>query len=313
METRAHHIVIGLFTVLALAGGLLFALWMTQSTSDRQFNHYEVFFDRSVSGLAEGNAVEYSGVRVGEVTDLRLDSQDPRNVLARIRVESHVPIRRDTRARLALANITGSMSIQLHGGTPESPLLVAYPGDTPPRIVADPSPLSALLGDGEEILGNVNRVLDRFEALLSEENTESVHNILANLERTTASLARIGDGPSRLVAQTEALSAEGTQALGELRSFIERAGGMLGGQGEEIMDGARQTTASLARTAEQIEALLGANRGALESGIRGIEGLGPVTVELRNTLNTLNRVIRRLEENPTDFLLGRDGVEEFTP
>ncbi|RDB43037.1 MCE family protein [Halomonas sp. DQ26W] len=313
METRAHHVVIGLFAVLALAGGLLFALWMTQSTSDRQFNHYEVFFDRSVSGLAEGSTVEYSGVRVGEVTDLRLDPQDPRNVLARIRVESHIPIRRDTRARLALANITGSMSIQLHGGTPESLLLVATAGDSPPRIVADPSPLSALLGDGEEILGNVNRVLDRLEALLSEENTDSVHNILANLERTSDSLARIGDGPSRLMARAEALSAEGAEALGELRSFIERAGGMLGGQGEEIMDGARQTTTSLARTAEQIEALLGANQGALESGIRGIEGLGPATVELRNTLNTLNRVIRRLEENPADFLMGRDGVEEFTP
>ncbi|MCE9684132.1 MlaD family protein [Halomonas alkalisoli] len=313
METRAHHVVIGLFTVLALAGGLLFVLWMSQSTSDRDFIHYEIFFDRSVSGLSEGNAVEYSGVRVGEVTDLRLDPQDPRNVLARIRVESRVPIRHDTRARLALANITGSMSIQLHGGTPESPLLIAAAGEAPPRIVADPSPLSALLGDGEEILGNVNRVLDRLEALLSEENTDSVQNILANLERTTASLARVGDGPSRLVARLDALSAEGVEALEELRSFIERAGGMLGGQGEEIMDGARQTTASLARTAEQIEALLGANQGALESGIRGIEGLGPATVELRNTLNTLNRVIRRLEESPTDFLLGRDGVEEFTP
>ncbi|AMD00200.1 MlaD family protein [Halomonas chromatireducens] len=313
METRAHHVVIGLFTLLALAGGLLFALWMTQSTGDREFIHYEVFFDRSVSGLAEGNAVEYSGVRVGEVTDLRLDPQDPRNVLAQIRVEQRVPIRHDTRARLALANITGSMSIQLHGGTPESPLLIAAPEAPPPRIIADPSPLSALLGDGEEILGNVNRVLDRLEALLSEENTDSIQNILANLERTTASLARVGDAPSRLVSQMESLSAEGVEALEEIRTFIERAGGMLGGQGEEIMDGARQTTASLARTAEQMENLLGANQGALESGIRGIEGLGPATVELRNTLNTLNRVIRRLEDNPTDFLLGRDNVEEFTP
>ncbi|MCC5884038.1 MAG: MCE family protein [Halomonas sp.] len=312
METRAHHVVIGLFVVLAVGGGVLFALWLNQSTRAQAFTHYEVLFNQSVSGLSEGNAVEYSGVRVGDVVELRLDPTDPRNVMAIIRVESQIPIRQDTRARLALANITGSMSIQLHGGSPDSPLLIAR-GARPARIVADPSPLGALLSDSEELLGNVNRVLTRLEALLSEDNVESVEQILANLERTTAQFAALGDAPSRLAENMEEVSREAARTLAEFRALASRTGGMLEGQAEGVLDDARRLTSSLARTAQSLEELLADNHGAMESGLRGVQGLGPATIELRNTLSSLNRLVRRLEENPRNFLLGRDRVEEFTP
>ena len=312
METRAHHVVIGLFVVLTLVGGVLFALWLNQSTRAQAYTHYEVLFNHGVSGLSEGNAVEYSGVRVGDVVELRLDPADPRNVMALIRVESQVPIRQDTRARLALANITGSMSIQLHGGTPESPLLIAR-GERPARIVADQSPLGALLSDSEELLGNVNRVLSRLEAVLSEENVESVERILANLERTTAQLAAIGDAPARLAESMEEVSREAARALAEFRALANRTGGLIQGHAEGIMIDTRQLTASLSRTAQSLEELLADNQGALESGMRGVQGLGPATIELRNTLSSLNRIVRRMEENPRNFLLGRDRVEEFSP
>ncbi|MCG6657187.1 MCE family protein [Halomonas campisalis] len=312
METRAHHVIIGLFTVLAAAGGVLFAVWLGQGTADRDFAHFEVFFDRSVSGLSVGNAVEYSGVRVGDVTDLRLDPTDPRNVLARIRVRSDVPVKQDTRARLALANITGSMSIQLHGGTPESPPLLAV-GERPPRIVADPSPIGALLEDSEELMASVNSVLAGLEALLSEENTAKVTRIIANLERTSDQLAALGGGSSQLMEQLEALIEEAIGAIGELGAVTRQTGTLLDNQGERIVLGARETTESLARTARGLESLLADHQGALESGLQGIQGLGPASAELRRTLGTLNRIVRRLEESPADFLMGRDGIEEFSP
>ncbi|MCE8019139.1 MCE family protein [Halomonas sp. MCCC 1A11036] len=312
METRAHHVVIGLFVVLAAVGGLLFALWLNQSTRDQAYTQYEVLFNHGVSGLSEGNAVEYSGVRVGDVVSLRLDPADPRNVLALIRVQSQVPIRQNTRARLALANITGSMSIQLQGGAPESPLLITR-GDTPPRITADQSPLSAMLSDSEELLGNVNRVLTRLEEVLSEENVASIERTLANLERTTAQFAALGDAPGQLAERMLEVSEEAARTLAEVRALAGRTGGLVQGQAEEVLGNARQITSSLARTAQSLETLLDDNQGALESGLRGVQGLGPATLELRNTLSSLNRLVRRLEENPRDFLLGRDRVEEFTP
>lgn len=312
METRAHHVWIGLFVVAAVICGALFSLWLNQSTRDQSYTQYEVLFHQGVSGLSEGNSVEYSGVRVGDVVSLRLDPEDPRNVVALIRVLSHIPIRQDTRARLALANITGSMSVQLHGGSPEAPLLITDT-DPPPRILADQSPLGALLSDSGELIGNVNTVLSRMEELLSEDNVASVEQILSNLERTTAQFARLGDAPSRVAAGMEEISREAAQALAELRSLSQHAEGIMHDHAEGLMLDARQVTASLARTARGLETMLEENTGALESGLRGIQGLGPATVELRGTLSTLTRVLRRLEENPRAFLLGRDQIEEFSP
>ncbi|MEP2249895.1 MAG: MCE family protein, partial [Marinobacter sp.] len=51
MEPRAHHVLIGLFTLVALASALAFALWLGQAGNDRDYAWYEIIFGRGVSGL----------------------------------------------------------------------------------------------------------------------------------------------------------------------------------------------------------------------------------------------------------------------
>ena len=86
METRAHHVLIGLFTVLIAVGALLFCLWLSKSRGDNDNNYYTIVFNEAVSGLTKGSAVQYSGIKVGDVVRLTLDPRDPRRVLARIRL-----------------------------------------------------------------------------------------------------------------------------------------------------------------------------------------------------------------------------------
>ena len=86
METRAHHVLIGAFTVIVIAAALLFALWLVKSSADRQFEEYDIVFNEAVTGLSQGSAVQYNGIKVGSVTHLKLDPADPRRVLARIRL-----------------------------------------------------------------------------------------------------------------------------------------------------------------------------------------------------------------------------------
>lgn len=54
-------------------------------------------FNEAVSGLSKGSSVQYSGIKVGDVVSLRLDPQDPRRVLARIRLAGDTPVKEDTR------------------------------------------------------------------------------------------------------------------------------------------------------------------------------------------------------------------------
>ncbi|MBN7140953.1 MlaD family protein, partial [Ectopseudomonas oleovorans] len=154
MEPRAHHVLIGLFTVLTVGAALLFALWLNKAGADRAFTDYEVIFNEAVTGLSQGSAVQYSGIKVGDVISLGLDPNDPRTVRARIRIVGHTPIKQDTRARLAITGVTGLAVIQLHGGSPESPPLEGKDGQ-PGIIIADRSPLSRLMANGEDLVVNI--------------------------------------------------------------------------------------------------------------------------------------------------------------
>ena len=62
MEPRAHHVLIGLFTVIAVVVVSLFVLWLGKSPSDAQQRYYIVIFNEAVRGLSVGSAVQYRGI-----------------------------------------------------------------------------------------------------------------------------------------------------------------------------------------------------------------------------------------------------------
>lgn len=73
METRARHVLIGLFTLAVGVAAVLFTLWLGRSDSQRDFHLYDIAFEEAVSGLSRGSTVEFNGIRVGDVVDLRHD------------------------------------------------------------------------------------------------------------------------------------------------------------------------------------------------------------------------------------------------
>lgn len=312
METRAHHVLIGLFTVLTVGAALLFALWLAKSSADREFDYYDVIFTEAVSGLSRGGLVQYSGIKVGEVVELKLDPKDPRRVIARVRLNGGTPVRQDTRAKLTLAGITGTSLIQLSGGTPSSPALTAPPGKVP-RIVASPSPFARLLADGEDLMTNVNNLLISANRILSLENAERIDRTLEHLEQTTGAIAGQSDNFAEALEQLALASREGRQAMHQLAQLMERGNGLLDDQGRSILVDAQKTMASLERSSQRLDLLIESNQGAVDGGLRGLNQLGPALQDLRNTLRSLQGVSRQLEENPADYLLGRDKPKEFQP
>ncbi|MFL5317249.1 MAG: MlaD family protein, partial [Microvirga sp.] len=139
METRANYALIGLFTLGVIAAGFLFVYWFSGGESGARRQPVRVVFNGSVSGLSKGSVVGFNGLRVGEVTDLRLLPEDPRRVVATIEVDRATPIRTDTRARLEFQGLTGVAQIALVGGEPGSPPLQPGPGQPLPTIFADRS------------------------------------------------------------------------------------------------------------------------------------------------------------------------------
>ena len=76
-----------------------------------------------------GDPVRFHGVDVGTVKSIALDPADPRLVQVDIRLRKETPVKTDTKATLKLKGITGVVFIELNGGSPNAPTLLASVGD----------------------------------------------------------------------------------------------------------------------------------------------------------------------------------------
>ena len=92
METKANYVLIGTFTILVTVFLLGFALWAAKFSSDASWQRYQVIFNEPVTGLTEGSSVQYNGISVGTVEQLKLDARDPRRVQALLKLEADAPI-----------------------------------------------------------------------------------------------------------------------------------------------------------------------------------------------------------------------------
>lgn len=312
METRAHHVLIGMVTVLVVAGAMLFGLWLAKSSVDSTFKDYEVVFNEAVTGLSRGSAVQYSGIKVGDVMSLRLDPNDPRRVLAHIRLNADTPVKQDTQAKLTLTGVTGTSLIQLSGGTPDSPPLVGKGGKLP-VIIASPSPIARLLTNSSDLVTNINLLLHNANRLFSEENVDRLGATLANLEQTTGAVAGQREDISLAIKQLSTLGKQAGAAMEQTSELMRNANQLLGSRGPQIARSADDAMKSLAQSTATLNALLESNRDAIDSGAQGFRDLSPAIRELRDTLNSLKAISRRLEANPSGYLLGRDQSKEFEP
>ncbi|MGF6327866.1 phospholipid/cholesterol/gamma-HCH transport system substrate-binding protein [Pseudomonas sp. BS3782 TE3695] len=312
METRAHHVLIGLFTVIVVAGALLFGLWLAKSSVDTEFKDYEIVFNEAVSGLSKGSAVQYSGIKVGDVVMLRLDPNDPRRVLARIRLGGDTPIKEDTQAKLALTGITGTSIIQLSGGTPQSPTLKGKDGNLP-TIVASPSPIARLMNDSNDLMAGVNVLMHNANQLFSSQNVARISSTLEHLEQTTGTIADQRGDIREAMQQLASVGKQASATLEQTTALMRNANGLLNDQGKHMFGSAEQAMKSLEQSSATINTLLSANQDSLNSGMQGLNGLAPAVRELRDTLSSLRTISQRLEANPSGYLLGSDKNKEFTP
>ncbi len=201
METRANYALIGLFTLVVMAAAFGFVFWFSGKDARATLSTYRVVFNGSVSGLSRGAQVLYNGLRVGEVTALQLQADDPSKVIARIEVDSTTPMNVDTRARLEFQGLTGVASIQLSGGSPGAKPLVSPDGKQPPVIYADRSDFQDLLESAQRLARRFDEVLTRADALFAD-NAGSISRTVRNVETFSDALAQNSQGVAQFLSST---------------------------------------------------------------------------------------------------------------
>lgn len=210
MEDRAKYALIGLFTFAVITAVFGFIYWLHSASGSTETRPYLVVFEGSVSGLRVGGPVLFNGIRVGEVTEMRLTDK-PSEVAAVISITPSTPVRSDTIVTLEYAGLTGIASVSLRGAAASSPAVA------PPKSGGLPT-LRAASTAGD--MGTaVRETLAKADAIIVE-NQESLRNTIKNLETFTASLARNSDKLDKIVDSSAKFIETGTQAMG---SFTELA------------------------------------------------------------------------------------------
>ncbi|QBB71831.1 MCE family protein [Pseudolysobacter antarcticus] len=314
METRAHHVLIGVFTLVVVAAAMLFVLWLSKASADREFAYYDVVFTEAVTGLSKGGLVQYNGIKVGEVTQLRLSPKDARNVEARIRVDGGTPIKVDTKAKLASLGLTGIAFIQLSGGAPGSAPLLDTPEQPVPRIIADESALQKLLASSEDIVTTVNDVLFRVGNLLSQENVDRVSRTLQHVDQLSGAIADQRDDLKHVISDLAGATTQLRSTLAQVDKMARTTNDLVDHQGRATLDAASATLAALQRTAEGADKLVSQNREAINNfSNQGLSQIGPTVVELRDLLRSLKSITDQLQDNPAGYLFGHGQPKEFEP
>lgn len=201
METRAHYVAIGSFTLLVIAAAFAFVFWFRGTDGRGSTTNYRIVFTGSVSGLSKGSLVMYNGLKVGEVTGLSLMTDDPSRVVAVITVDSATPMNTDTKARLEFQGLTGVASIQLSGGGPNSQPLVSNDAGKPPIIYADRSDFQDLLESAQRLAKKAEDVLTQADRLFAV-NAGAINATVRNVEMFSKSLAENSEGVGKFLSST---------------------------------------------------------------------------------------------------------------
>lgn len=274
METKANYVLIGAATLIGAALFMLFAMWLANSDYRGGFNEYEVVFDDPVRGLTDGGEVRFNGIKVGEVRALRIDPENTRRVIARIRVSSVVPVKQDSEARLEPVGLTGVSLIQLTPGSVDASAARSEVFGQPPRIAGHGSQIDILFDQSEDIVMEASRALAAVQRLLTEENVTRVSGILDNLETISARLADRNSVISRSAETAAALS----------------------GAAADVSTLARQTQEDLADLDQIMRDMRSA---AATANSETLPDIGAAAEEIRQAALAIGRVANNLEENPS--------------
>ena len=307
METKANYVLIGAFTIAVTLFLLLFALWAAKYSSDRTWNEYQVIFREPVTGLTEGSSVQYNGIAVGTVDNLMLAPDDPRQVIARLRLQATTPVKVDTRAKLSITSLTGPPIIQLTGGSPGAAALVSNGDGDIPVIQTEASAL-------QNIADTANRLVERLDRVLSEDNVTRITATLDNIQNMTGAIAEQREDMRQILVNARTASEQLTVTMASANRTLDSFDRELVQQLPELIGKIDATLTKLDSAAGGADRILNENRAAISSFANdGLGQLGPTLGELRGLIRDLRRISDRLDASPSRFLLGRDAPKEFEP
>lgn len=292
--------------------GLVFTLHDDQKTiQDQAFSsklRYVLFFEDSVRGLTVGAPVEFKGIKVGSVIDLRLEYDEkksafripvvvelePERIIERGDRMRKAPreafqalVKRGLRARLQTGNLlTGQLYVDLDM-QPKTPLRLAATG----RAEAE---LPTVQGKFDQMTASASGILDKLDRV-------DFAAIGAELQGTLKGANAIANGPD-----LEASLRDLAVSLAGVRSIMKK----VDARAEPITENLEKALAAARDTLEKAKSTMALVDGVLvpDSPLQG--NVIRLTRELTETAKSVRALVDLLERDPQSLLFGKSAKEE---
>jgi len=296
MAGKTSKFMVGLFVTL---GGILTVvaiIWVGATKYFEKGDRYITYFDESVQGLQKDSIVKYRGVEVGRIEQIRVAPDNKLiGVVMKISLRENLP--QTTITQLKVAGITGMVFVELDrqkkGEAEQSPKLT-FPSEYP-VIPSRPSEIA-------KIMGGVGTVVDK----ISQVDTRGVFDQV----KSTAAQIEIffrGRDMEAIIANVKGLTAN-------LKNSTERIDKLLAaGRMDEVMlearDALKEARTLLAAVQEEIKGLnLREALGKTQAIAREVKA---TSENLRETTETLDSFVGRINDRPSDLLFGQPPKKRF--
>ncbi len=315
METRANHVWVGAVTLVILAALALFIVWLARLGEGAQ-NEYDIFFQQSVSGLANGSQVSFAGVPVGQVSQIVLWEKDPQFVRVRIKVKEDVPILVGTTATIQ-GSFTGVSTILLDGARSGAPPITCETTactEGVPIIPPQDGGFNAILSNAPLLLERLATLTERLTQLLSDENQGEIAGILANTNEITRGFAEAAPQVERTMTELQVTLREASEALDQFERVTASTDRIINSEGEQIAAQLRSTLESASGAAEALQVTLEEARPATRQLTESTLPAAEATLrDLRATSKALRNVTEKIDEKGAGALLSSQPMPDYEP
>ncbi len=305
METRAHYAVVGAFVLIMIFAGFAALLWFGRIEFRRELQPYYIFFKGSVAGLSRGSAVQYNGIPVGRVTDIRVDKDNVAQIQVMVEVDSNlVDIKTDARAYLETNILSGVSTIQIRGGTQGAGVLEPAPGHRYPVIKAGQSELEEVKSSLPALVSDLKQASQRLNSLLDDRNRQAIAESLQNLRTLTAAFADHSQDVGAILASASASLLELKSLLHNIDHSYSARGGLKDQVSQTLKDYDRVAT-SLSDAARQLQAVIGESRPGIRDFVQTtLPGVDDFVSQAQRLAENLNQFVVQLQRDPTRLLFG---------
>ena len=259
-------------------------------------------FLRDAGGLDADTSVLFGGIKVGQVTTVRPDTEDPTRIEIAFEVKAGTPVNGQSKAQVGTVSLMGTPSLLITTGSNEAPRLA------PGAVVRSQESVST-----SELARRVGIVVDNANNVLLDLHREipeiaaQLHSVLNNVQTLTGAdnqrqIREVLSGVRTLVDHTDAvivsakpLVANIDQTVSNVRRTFDSVGGTVDSLREPLLDDLK----TLHDTLEDARGAIGSVQGVVRTNE---DDFAEMMRALRTTSENLRTMTEQLKERPWNLI-----------